>query len=145
MVELLSYESIRELRTSVIPQARSSVYFLFIDNEIVYVGQSRYVEERLKQHRSRIKFYYCTALDTTNMTANRRRILERLYIERFNPKYNGHTVGANILKRKKAFKSRYCVEFSWISRATVKFHISQNHVGSILSCKDCIQRFKVVC
>lgn len=62
------------------------IYFLILDDEIVYVGQSRDIKSRISQHSKTDKFwdkffYILCERDQLNK-------LESHYINQFKPKYN---------------------------------------------------------
>lgn len=76
--------------------AKSGVYLLFDNDAVVYVGQSCSVLRRIGEHLSdRTKVFDSVAL--VPCSTDSRLWLERLYIERLRPRYNG--VGGVALRK----------------------------------------------
>lgn len=67
------------------------VYFLIDEDEIVYVGQTVKLPDRIKAHTNkRYPLFYkqFTHFSTLKVRADRLKITEEVYIATFNPKYN---------------------------------------------------------
>jgi hypothetical protein len=68
-------------------QNRPAIYFLIKDGKVVYVGQSKNVNERIGDHITRrskpFDAYYAVYCDANEINAT-----ERGYIEKFQPLYN---------------------------------------------------------
>ncbi len=63
----------------------SGVYFLFDENEIVYIGQSRNIYRRINHH-TRFKWGSFSFIEAKEGRESRE--LEKHYIDKFKPKYN---------------------------------------------------------
>lgn len=61
------------------------IYFLFLGEEIVYVGKSVEIHNRLKTHIENKRFSYCTAINTPR---NLIHVLEIIYIALLSPIFN---------------------------------------------------------
>lgn len=81
------FESNRPLRVLRVrpPQPVSGVYFLFCDNECVYVGQSINAHARIMQHRAERMFDHADILPVPNDQLLK---TERYYIGLLKPKWN---------------------------------------------------------
>lgn len=68
-------------------KAKPKIYFLIKENTIVYVGKSLFVEDRLNFHYQNKKdFSYYSIIECSN--SKEMDILESIYIQIFDPKYN---------------------------------------------------------
>jgi len=73
----------------------SGIYFLFLNKEIVYIGQSENIEKRVFQHLSRRKIIF----DEWNYIKYPKELLntkEADYILEYKPKYNNSIPSQNI-------------------------------------------------
>lgn len=86
-ISLLKPKEILKLAKPWPENGRYSIYFLLLEKEIVYIGQSSRVLGRISKHKqSEMRFDSVAILwcDSKEDAAE----LERLYIEKFKPKHN---------------------------------------------------------
>ena len=66
----------------------NGVYFLIVAERIVYVGRSKYINERLSQHREDKEFTHVSYIEIDRDTDTR--CVESYYINKFTPELNLH-------------------------------------------------------
>lgn len=88
---LLDFDELKERRAADI--VRTGIYFLWSEDEIVYIGQSVNMHYRVGTHLTSpahtlrdVKFTACTFIDCRPEDLN---VLEALYIDRYKPRLNG--------------------------------------------------------
>jgi excinuclease UvrABC nuclease subunit len=83
---LIDSSDIIDAKYKIVPPI-TGIYFLILNTDIVYVGQSTDVEFRVHSHRRRgekvFDSFYCVSCDPEKLD-----ILEAEYIVQFNPRYN---------------------------------------------------------
>lgn len=79
------------------------VYFLFNDNDLVYVGESEDIHRRVGQHRKNKEYDSYSFIVQTDPHLRLR--LEKAYIEKFNPKYNKRAGNSSNKRITHAYKS----------------------------------------
>lgn len=104
-IKLLEKKELLKLSTSKCNQG--FVYFLFKESIIVYIGSTTNLSGRLTIHQEEKDYdNYAYIICETN----KRKIIESLYILKFNPKYNNGKLSVkkdNILWDKKARMFKY--------------------------------------
>lgn len=80
------------------------VYFLYLNKELQYIGQSKQIDNRIKQHKIKYDFIGIIICSQDELLS-----LEREMIKTFRPKYNkdtgGKRIGAGRKSGDKAFKN----------------------------------------
>jgi len=72
------------------------VYFLIYEDEIIYIGKTKNIYERIYHHK--IQFDFFTIIKCEELNLNE---LERQYIMKFEPKYNKHYLSYFQIERAK--------------------------------------------
>jgi hypothetical protein len=84
---LMQFSEICSLRKNMIPvvQEGTYIYFLFDNDVIVYIGQTKSILQRIGAH---ISFKSFNSVSIVEVAESEQDVLERLYIEEYKPKYN---------------------------------------------------------
>lgn len=82
---LMEIDEIRALWAERAPPYRG-IYFLFLGDELVYIGRSLNIHRRLQTHEQENWNHY--AILATDLREFELDIVERAYISKFKPKYN---------------------------------------------------------
>lgn len=84
--DCLSIEELFSMRTLVVPiQSKPCVYFLFDEEELIYIGQSTNACARISAHTRDKKFNSITMLPVPKENLD---YIELLYIQKYNPAIN---------------------------------------------------------
>jgi len=83
---IIDIETLKKHRTKLIPfNNKAYIYFLFNDEELIYIGQSISVAGRIDTHNKSKKFNYVTLISVPEKILN---IVEMVYIGKYKPELN---------------------------------------------------------
>ena len=86
--QLLSKKEIISRKRKFIWERVTGIYFLILNDEIIYIGTSEDCQVRIMTHAKYKKFNSYYIIDTGNMGNGGRHALESWYIDKYKPKYN---------------------------------------------------------
>ena len=86
-LRLFPLDRLRRYHDQSLPCDEVGIYFLWADEDLLYIGQSRKIESRVANHRA-VKRIPFTKFSFIRCGNDERLLLERMYIYLYKPRYN---------------------------------------------------------